>query len=125
MMTQMSKATRIFLVFSGLFGCAGVGLAAASAHGGGDPKFFAFASAMCLAHAPALLALALAGRAVRTAALAGTLMILGTLLFAGDLVALRLLGSGLFPYAAPTGGWAMMLGWLSLAASSILRTKDV
>jgi uncharacterized membrane protein YgdD (TMEM256/DUF423 family) len=78
---------------------------------------------MCLAHAPALLALALGNTRLRTAWLAGFLMIVGTLLFAGDLVTLRFTGSGLFPYAAPTGGWAMMLGWLAVAAGAVFRAK--
>jgi uncharacterized membrane protein YgdD (TMEM256/DUF423 family) len=78
---------------------------------------------MCLAHAPALLALALGSARLRTAWLAGFLLIVGTLLFAGDLVTLRFTGSGLFPYAAPTGGWAMMLGWLAVAAGAVFRVK--
>ncbi|MGO8657065.1 DUF423 domain-containing protein, partial [Rhizobium ruizarguesonis] len=83
----------------------------------------ASASAMCLAHAPALLALALGNARFRTAWLAGFLMIVGTLLFAGDLVTLRFTGSSLFPYAAPTGGWAMMLGWLAVAAGAVFRVR--
>jgi uncharacterized membrane protein YgdD (TMEM256/DUF423 family) len=79
---------------------------------------------MCLAHAPALLALALGAAKIRTAWLAGLLMIVGTLLFAGDLVTLRFTGSGLFPYAAPSGGWAMMLGWLAVSASAFFRVKS-
>ena len=78
---------------------------------------------MCLAHAPALLALAIGAARVRTAWLAGLLMIVGILLFAGDLVTLRFTGAGLFPYAAPTGGWAMMLGWLAVSASAFWRVR--
>jgi uncharacterized membrane protein YgdD (TMEM256/DUF423 family) len=113
----------LFYGIAGLFGLAGVSLAAGAAHGGGDARLLASASAMCLAHAPALLALAIGADRIRTAWLAGLLMIVGTLLFAGDLVTLRFTGSGLFPYAAPTGGWAMMLGWLAVAAGAFLRVK--
>jgi uncharacterized membrane protein YgdD (TMEM256/DUF423 family) len=112
-----------FLVFAGLFGCSGVALAAAAAHVGGDPHLLASASAMCLAHAPALLALALVGERLKTGWLAGLLIGIGTLLFAGDLVALRFAGSGLFPMAAPTGGFAMMFGWLTITAGAFFRKR--
>ncbi|MBY5405181.1 DUF423 domain-containing protein [Rhizobium sp. WSM1274] len=113
----------LFYLLSGLFGFAGVALAAAAAHGGGDAHLLASASAMCLAHAPALLALALAADRIYTAWLAGLLIGIGTLLFSGDLVSLRFAGSGLFPMAAPTGGFAMMFGWLAVAAGAVFRVR--
>ena len=48
-------------------------------------------------------------------------LILPTPVFAGDLVALRYAGSGLFPLAAPTGGFAMMFGWLAIAVGAFIR----
>jgi uncharacterized membrane protein YgdD (TMEM256/DUF423 family) len=78
---------------------------------------------MCLAHAPALLALAIGAEKLKTAWLAGLLIGVGTLLFAGDLVMLRYAGSGLFPLAAPTGGFTMMFGWLAVAAGALLRPR--
>ncbi|MDM9625985.1 DUF423 domain-containing protein [Rhizobium sp. S152] len=111
-----------FYVLSGIFGFAGVALSAAAAHAGGDPHLLASAAAMCLAHAPALLALAIGAEKLKTAAIAGVLIGLGTILFAGDLVMLRFAGSGLFPMAAPTGGFAMMFGWLSVAVGAFFRT---
>jgi uncharacterized membrane protein YgdD (TMEM256/DUF423 family) len=122
-MTLNQRFAPLFLVFSGLFGFAGVALAAAAAHGGGDAHLLASASAMCIAHAPALLALALAGERLKTAWLAGLLIGIGTLLFAGDLVTLRFAGSGLFPMAAPTGGFAMMFGWLAISAGAFFRSR--
>ncbi|MBO9196073.1 DUF423 domain-containing protein [Rhizobium sp. 16-449-1b] len=124
-MTLNQRLSPLFLVFSGLFGFAGVALAAAAAHLDGDGHFLASASAMCLAHAPALLALALAGEKLKTAWLAGLLMGVGTLLFSGDLVTLRFAGSSLFPMAAPTGGFAMMFGWLAIAAGAVFRNRAV
>ncbi|MBA1345646.1 MULTISPECIES: DUF423 domain-containing protein [unclassified Rhizobium] len=121
-MSLNARLEPVLYLFAGLFGVAGVALAALAAHGG-EANLAASASAMCLAHAPALLALALGNVRLRTAWLAGLLMIVGTLLFAGDLVTLRFSGSGLFPYAAPSGGWAMMLGWLAIAAGAIFRVK--
>ncbi|MCV9941462.1 MULTISPECIES: DUF423 domain-containing protein [unclassified Rhizobium] len=122
-MSLNARLEPVLYLFAGLFGVAGVALGALAAHGGGEANLAASASAMCLAHAPALLALALGNNRLRTAWLAGLLMIVGTLLFAGDLVTLRFSGSGLFPYAAPTGGWAMMLGWLVVAAGAVFRVK--
>ena len=122
-MSLNARLEPVLYLFAGLFGVAGVALAALAAHGGGEANLAASASAMCLAHAPALLALALGNTRLRAAWLAGFLMIVGTLLFAGDLVTLRFTGSGLFPYAAPTGGWAMMLGWLAVAAGAVFRAK--
>ena len=111
----------LFYLLSGLFGFAGVALAAAAAHGGGDAHLLASASAMCLAHAPALLALAFGIDKIKTAWLAGLLIGIGTLLFSADLVSLRFAGSGLFPMAAPTGGFAMMFGWLAIAVGAFIR----
>ena len=122
-MSLNARLEPVLYLFAGLFGLAGVALAALAAHGGGQATLAASASAMCLAHAPALLALALGTGKIKTAWLAGLLMIVGTLLFAGDLVTLRFTGSGLFPYAAPTGGWAMMLGWLAVSASAFWRVR--
>ncbi|TBY38339.1 DUF423 domain-containing protein [Rhizobium leguminosarum bv. viciae] len=122
-MSLNARLEPVLYLFAGLFGVAGVALAALAAHGGGEANLAASASAMCIAHAPALLALALGSARLRTAWLAGFLLIVGTLLFAGDLVTLRFTGSGLFPYAAPTGGWAMMLGWLAVAAGAVFRAK--
>jgi len=100
----------LVLFLAGLVGAAGVALAAAATHMGG--ALLGPASAMCLAHAPAMLALFAAHRLLRPATGAGLLMGLGTVLFAGDLVLKEFLGAGLFPMAAPSGGILMMLGWL-------------
>ncbi|MFN7010629.1 MAG: DUF423 domain-containing protein [Allorhizobium sp.] len=100
----------LVLFLAGLIGAAGVALAAAATHMGG--ALLGPASAMCLAHAPAMLALFAAHRLLRPATGAGLLMGLGTVLFAGDLVLKEFFGAGFFPMAAPTGGILMMLGWL-------------
>jgi uncharacterized membrane protein YgdD (TMEM256/DUF423 family) len=107
---------------AGLIGAAGVGLAAAASHAGGE-ALLRPASTICLAHAPALLALALAGDRLRFVSLAALVMTAGTLLFSGDLVARHFLGSGLFPMAAPTGGLALIGAWLTLALGAVLLRK--
>jgi uncharacterized membrane protein YgdD (TMEM256/DUF423 family) len=121
MMTSATPIRRLVLFLAGLLGCAGVALAAAATHGG-DPHFFGAASTMCLAHAPALLALYAGYGRLRTAPAAGLLIGLGTLLFAGDLVYRHFHDTGLFPMAAPIGGFAMMAGWLAAALGAFLRT---
>lgn len=106
----------LVLLLAGLMGACGVALAAAATHMGG--ALLGPASAMCLAHAPAMLALFVGQRLIRTATGAGALMGLGTLLFAGDLVLKQFYGTGLFPMAAPSGGILMMLGWLLAGAGA-------
>jgi uncharacterized membrane protein YgdD (TMEM256/DUF423 family) len=119
---RLDNLRPLILFLSGIFGAAGVALAAAASHGG-DARLLGTASMMCLVHAPALVALYAAGRRVRTATLAALVIGLGTLVFAGDLLARHFLGSGLFPMAAPTGGTTMILGWLIVALGAFLRSE--
>jgi len=113
-----SSPARPFVVAAGLAGAAGVGLSAAQAHIGGT--FTGTAATMLLIHAPALLAIGLAGgNAVLR--LAGVVLIVGLLLFCGDLLARDFLGRSLFPFAAPTGGTLLILAWLAAACSALSR----
>lgn len=112
----------LVLLLSGLLGAAGVALAAAATHIGG--ALLGPASAMCLAHAPAMLALYAGHKHIKTATGAGMVMGIGTLLFASDLVAKQYIGSGFFPMAAPSGGMLMILGWLLAGASAFLRPQQ-
>jgi uncharacterized membrane protein YgdD (TMEM256/DUF423 family) len=114
--------SRLFVLVAGLFGAAGVGLAAAAAHMGGP--FLASASQMLLVHAPALLALGLlgafSGPRGRALAIGGMVLLAGVLLFSGDLALRNFAGRSLFSMAAPTGGTLMMAGWIILAVSGLL-----
>lgn len=121
-MTLAFGIRRLVLFLAGLLGCAGVALAAAATHGG-DAHFFGAASTMCLAHAPALLALYAGYDRIRTAPAAGPILGLGTLLFAGDLVYRHFHDTGLFPMAAPIGGLAMMAGWIAVAIGALLTAR--
>lgn len=107
---------------AGLMGVAGIASAAAASHGA-DPRLLGGASAMCMAHAPALIALFAAWDHIRLAATSALLLAIGTALFAGDLVMRHFSGHGLFPMSAPTGGMLMMLGWLVLAAGALLPRR--
>lgn len=113
-----SIARSATLFFAGIIGVAGVASAALASHASADPRLMAGASAMCLAHAPALVALYAAWPTVRTAAVAAILLVVGTLLFAGDLAMRHAAGHGLFPMSAPTGGFLMMTGWLTVAVGA-------
>ncbi|OLP62306.1 hypothetical protein BJF93_23370 [Xaviernesmea oryzae] len=109
------------LFIAGLMGLAGVASAAGAAHGAAeDARLLSAASALCLAHAPALVALAAAWDRLRTAALAALLMAVGTALFAGDMTMRHMAGHGLFPMAAPAGGFAIMAGWLAVSIGGLL-----
>jgi len=109
------------LVFAaGIVGAAGVALSAAEAHSGG--AFTGTAATMLLVHAPALLAIGLAGRSPLLR-LAGLALVVGLVLFCGDLLARDFLGHRLFPFAAPTGGMLLILAWLAAGCSSLLRSR--
>jgi uncharacterized membrane protein YgdD (TMEM256/DUF423 family) len=112
---------RLLVLAAGLLGAAGVALLAAAAHAGGDN--LGTAAAFMLAHAPALLAIGLAGRG-RTVAAAACVMLAGVALFAGDLVMRDLLGERLFPMAAPTGGTLAILGWVGVGVSALLPGRS-
>ena len=115
------QAAAALIVYAGLAGAAGVGLAAAGAHGTAlsaltPPAYF------LLMHAAAATAIAaIATRAAHPAGflVAALLLLVGVSLFSGDIAVRTFLGHRLFPMAAPTGGSVMILGWLVLAAAGI------
>lgn len=112
---------RLIGLLAGLLGAAGVGAAALAAHGGyGDN--LRTASVFALVHAALILALVLR-RSGRLATLAACVVLLGALLFCGDLAMRALAGRALAPMAAPTGGFLMMAGWLLAGATALLDRK--
>jgi uncharacterized membrane protein YgdD (TMEM256/DUF423 family) len=50
-------------------------------------------------------------------------LLVGLVLFCGDLLARDFLGGRLVPFAAPVGGSLLILGWLVVAASALIRSK--
>ena len=116
----MQAAAALF-IYAGLAGAAGVGLAAAGAHG---PALSALtpAAQFLLMHAAA--AAAFAAAAMRAAhpggfLLAALILLLGATLFSGDIAARTFWGSRLVPMAAPVGGSTMIAGWLVLTGAGI------
>ena len=114
----MLTAARLHLVLSGLMGLFGVALLAAAAHGEETARLKT-AGEFLLFHAPVVIG----GTALRHqgllprrfGALALSVLILGVLLFAGDLAARVYLQRSAFPYAAPVGGGLTLMAWLLLA----------
>lgn len=117
-----AQVNRVFGVFAGLFGMCGIGLAAAASHFD-DPRLLGSAALMCLVHAPTLVGLLAAGEKIRFRSLSGALLILGVLLFAGDLVKRHFTGSGLFTMSAPSGGMTMMAGWLVVGLGALVPRR--
>lgn len=121
----MTLATRILIVLASLSGLLGVGLSAAAAHVTGGS--LTTAAQFLLFHAPALLALAalIAAGAVHPllAQIAGYVIVLGLALFCGDLSRRAFSGMALFPRAAPTGGILLMIGWVLVGISALLRFR--
>ncbi|MGN6306912.1 MAG: DUF423 domain-containing protein [Mesorhizobium sp.] len=114
-------AARPLVFAAGIAGAAGIALSAAEAHTGG--AFTGTAATMLLVHAPALLAIGLVGRSPLLR-LAGLVLVVGLVLFCGDLLARDFLGHRLFPFAAPAGGTLLILAWLAAGCSSLLRSKS-
>ena len=117
----------ILILLAGLMGAAGVGLAAAAAHGPYAGSGLESAAHMLLFHAIAVLAGASAldrlelWRPALTIALYG--WVLGASLFAGSIALRTFTGVAPFPMAAPTGGSILILSWLALAAATIFALR--
>jgi uncharacterized membrane protein YgdD (TMEM256/DUF423 family) len=118
--TEPSSSSRLLTFCGGLCGIAGIALSALAAHHGG--AFLGMAANFLLFHASALLAIGLAGTG-RWFRLGGMVLAVGLVLFCGDLLARDLLGSRLFPFAAPAGGTLLIAGWLIVAIAALVRPK--
>ena len=106
---------RILILAAGLCGAGGVAVSAAAAHGGGGNT--STAASFLLMHAPVFLAIGLTG-ANRLLCGGGLTLLVGLLVFAGDLLMRDHAGVRLFPMAAPAGGMLLIAGWLIVAASA-------
>lgn len=114
--------SRIWLgTIGALCGAAGVAFSAVAAHAGGDG--LATAAQFLLFHAPLFVALSLT-RSPGGANLAGWGLLVGLVLFSGDLLARHYMGDRLFPMAAPIGGFLMIAGWVGLAVMLLLARAD-
>jgi uncharacterized membrane protein YgdD (TMEM256/DUF423 family) len=116
----MRLTTQLLGMIAGLLGAAGVGAAALAAHGGYGESL-GIASQFALIHAT--LAIALLNRASSIARIAAGLVLLGALLFCGDLSLRALAGHALAPMAAPTGGFLMIAGWITSGIATLQQIR--
>ncbi|MFA5898766.1 MAG: DUF423 domain-containing protein [Hyphomicrobium sp.] len=107
------------LAYAGLAGAFGVGLAAAGAHGSDLSTLTAPAHFLIMHAAAAIALVAVATRLPHPGAflLSALVLLVGVSLFSGDIAMRAFVGERLFPMAAPTGGTAMIVGWLMVALS--------
>lgn len=109
------------VALAGLLGMAGVAAAALAAHSADNPMF-AVVSPILMIHAAAVVAI-VALSAVQKGRggldFAAVLVGIGAALFSAAVLLPGLAGVRLFPMAAPTGGIAMMAGWLWLSVAAV------
>lgn len=122
----MSGLDRVLLALGALAGLLGVAASAAAAHLSGADSLKT-AAQFLLFHAPAILALVALSATGTThrpiTRVAACALVVGLVLFCGDLAIRALRGTPLFPMAAPTGGFALMAGWLLAAAGALVPAR--
>jgi uncharacterized membrane protein YgdD (TMEM256/DUF423 family) len=122
----IGAADRILVALAALAGVLGVALSAAAAHAAGGTNLET-AARFLLIHAAALLGIAaLIGLGVLSPGLgraAAWALVVGLVLFCGDLSARAFWSTPLFPRAAPTGGIVLMIGWALVALAALLRLR--
>ena len=116
-------SSMILIAVAGLMGAAGVVLLAAGAHAAPGAGLDS-AGQMLLFHAAAVIAAAAVltqGLLFRPLALAAAIgLIVGAVLFSGDIAMRAFAGHRLFPMAAPTGGFVLIASWLGVAVAAVI-----
>jgi uncharacterized membrane protein YgdD (TMEM256/DUF423 family) len=119
-------ASRIHILLAALMGAGGVVLWAMAAHGG--EANVATAAQMLLIHAAAVVGVTACRKQGlihdRAASLGASALILGAVLFSGDLALRAFQGQKLFAMAAPIGGGLMILGWLGAAVAALWPRRE-
>jgi len=114
----------ILIALAGAMGAAGVILLAAGAHGPHAGAGLDSAGQTLLFHAAAVIAAAVAlqqGLLFRPLAVAAAIgLVVGAVLFSGDLALRAFAGHRLFPMAAPAGGFVLIASWLGLGAAAVV-----
>ena len=122
----MSGLDRVLLALAGLCGLLGVAASAAAAHTDGG-ETLRTAAQFLLFHAPSVIGLvALAAAGLTHSALtriAGAAILLGLVLFCGDLAMRALAQRSLFPMAAPSGGIVLMAGWCLVIVAAFVPVR--
>ena len=110
------------LFLAGLSGAAGVALSAYAAHADGGANLTT-AATFLLIHAAAVAGLCAGGATRRGLLQAATLLVIGVVLFSGDITLRVLTGASPWRMAAPTGGVMMIVGWLWLSIAAFLGRR--
>lgn len=117
-------ASRLYVLAGALFAAGGVALSAAAAHVASGATVET-AARFLLLHGIALIAITAARAAGLLAPVTGRLgsamIVLGSLLFCGDLALRGLAGIAPLPIAAPVGGSLLIAGWLVTAVAALFR----
>ncbi len=117
----------LILVWAGLAGATGVGLAAAAAHKVDSPAL-ATAATMLTLHAAAsvgIFAVALRSARPKLWCAAALLMLLAASLFSGEIAFHTFTGDASLQFLAPVGGSLMIASWLLVAGAGLLsRLRD-
>jgi uncharacterized membrane protein YgdD (TMEM256/DUF423 family) len=121
MFAFLHLANRVLLLLAGLLGASGVAAAAAAAHGSFGAGLNT-AALFALLHGVLVVALT-RGSPTRLTTIAAAIILTGAFFFCGDLAARAFLQRGLFPMAAPTGGFLLIGGWLATGLSGAFRAN--
>ena len=120
------SADRVLAVLGCLFGAAGIAQLALAAHGKW-PEII-YSATMTLAHAPALIGVAVAIRlrVLRSviARPAAFLLAAAVALFSADVTLHAMTETHFLPMAAPIGGTTSIIAWLLLAASAVVAREE-
>jgi len=122
----MRLRVRLWLVIAALNGALAVAFGAFAAHGLSQQLdaralgIFETGARYHMYHALAmgLAALAMQGKAARTATWSASLFLAGIVLFSGSLYALAFTGERLFAFVTPVGGVSFLAGWVTLALAA-------
>ncbi len=123
---SLGGVARGLALVAGLFGAAGLVLAALASHGGIGGNG-AMTATLVMIHAPALLAISLGVRSGHLSWFglwAGVGMAVGIALFAGDVTLRGVIGRGLFPMAAPSGAMLAIVCWLLVGLSAFGKKAE-
>ena len=122
----MAKWPYVIVGIAALAGAAGIAEAAASAHAVGD-SLLKTSSDFLIVNAAAVIAISAFAQASNGRGLfvlAAGVLLLGTLLFGGELTTHVFLTHRSLPLIAPLGGSLTILGWLIAAAASFAGARE-
>ena len=118
----MALWSAALLSAAGLLGAAGVALSAYAAHAEGGANLTTAATFLMI-HAAAVAGISAGGTTRRGLLQAATLLVLGVVLFSGDITLRATTGASPWRMAAPTGGMMLIAGWLWLAVAAFLGRR--